>query len=228
MPRVPRNYIKTSYFHVITQGINKNYIFKYPDDIRYYIKIVYDLKEEYDIEIIAYCIMNNHAHILLKTEVLDNLSKYMHKINTKYAIYYNKKYNRVGYVFRDRYKSEGIYSEEHLYNCIKYIYNNPVKANICNRPEEYEFSNYKRNIKRFPINEKYVFLEVDENQEQLCRDVINDFLTENAIVLNSVKNDKKMLKELVKKLKNKYNVSFRCIAKELNIGREIIRNVYKS
>ena len=124
MPRFPRNYIKTTAFHVITQGINRSYIFENPEDIKYYIKVMYKLNEQCKIKIVAYCIMNNHAHILIETDKINNLSKYMQRLNTIYAKYYNKKYSRVGYVFRDRYKSEGIYSEEHLYNCIKYIYDN--------------------------------------------------------------------------------------------------------
>ena len=70
MPRIPRMYLNTEYFHVITQGINKNYIFDSQIDIKYYIKNMYDIKEKYNIEIIAYCIMNNHAHILIKCEVI--------------------------------------------------------------------------------------------------------------------------------------------------------------
>ena len=46
-------------------------------------------------------------------------------------------------MFKDRYKSEGIYTDSHLYSCIKYIYDNSVKARICNEPEEYLYSNYK-------------------------------------------------------------------------------------
>ena len=149
MPRFPRSYIKTTFFHIITQGINKSYIFENEEDIKYYINIMYKLSEEHEIKIIAYCIMNNHAHMLIETEKIKELSKYMQRLNTKYGKYYNKKYNRVGYVFRDRYKSEGIYSEEHLYNCIKYIYDNPVKAHICNKAEEYPYSNYGQWGRRF-------------------------------------------------------------------------------
>lgn len=67
MPRFPRTYIKTTAFHVITQGINKSYIFENPENIKYYIKVMYKLKEQCKIKIIAYCIMNNHAHILIET-----------------------------------------------------------------------------------------------------------------------------------------------------------------
>jgi len=73
MPRYPRSFIKTSYFHVITQGINKSYIFDADEDIKYYIKNMYELIEEHQIEMIAYCIMHNHAHMLIKTEELKKL-----------------------------------------------------------------------------------------------------------------------------------------------------------
>ena len=75
MPRFPRSYIQTSFFHVITQGINKSYIFENTEDIKYYIKIMHKLVRDLNIELIAYCIMNNHAHILIKTDEITELSK---------------------------------------------------------------------------------------------------------------------------------------------------------
>lgn len=224
MPRFPRSYIKTSFFHVITQGINKQYIFDQSEDIKYYIKIMYELLKEHNIEIIAYCIMNNHAHILIKTEIVKELSKYMQRLNTRYGKYYNKKYNRVGYVFRDRYKSEGIYSEEHLYNCIQYIYNNPVKAGICLKAEEYPYSNYKKIIGN--TTDSYSFIDIEKDTEKICKDVLAEFLQNNNINLLQLKNDKIKLKKLVILLKEKYNVSFRKISKEININREKLRRIY--
>lgn len=86
----------------------------------------------------------------------------MHCLNTKYVLYYNKKYKRTGYVFRDRYKAEGIYSEEQLHSCIKYIYDNPVKAGICDKAEEYEFSNYKKI--NFTNTREYSFIDIEEDK----------------------------------------------------------------
>ena len=57
MPRFPRNYLDTNYFHVMSQGINRSYIFENPVDIKFYIKNMYEIKEEYDVKIIAYCIL---------------------------------------------------------------------------------------------------------------------------------------------------------------------------
>ena len=226
MPRFPRSLIKTSYFHVIIQGINKSFIFNYPDDIKFYISTLYKLCTDYSINIIAYCIMNNHAHMLLNTENIKNLSDYMHKVNTRYALYYNKKYKRVGYVFRNRYKSEGIYSEEHLYNCIKYIYDNPVKAGICKKASEYPYSNFKKSIYINCIN-NYVFLDTEEDR-------VNEYMHLISLFLNEIPHDSILstenhmkLKNLIKTLKDSYKVSFRTMSKELKINRDRIRKIYK-
>ena len=92
MPRVPRNKLNTSFFHIITQGINKSYIFNEENEIKYYIKLLYKIKQKFNIRLISYCIMNNHSHILLETKNISNLSQYMQSVNTRYALYYNKKH----------------------------------------------------------------------------------------------------------------------------------------
>lgn len=223
MPRFPRNYLNTSFFHVMSQGIDKNFIFKDPIDIKFYTKNMYEIKDKYHIKIIAYCIMNNHTHILVETELIENLSKYMHCLNTRYGLYYNKKYKRVGYVFRDRYKAEGIYSEEQLHNCIKYIYDNPVKAGICSKPENYEFSNYRKiNI---ITKEEYVFIDVEEDKKLLCKRLVKEFLEEKKLKLEELRNNKIELSELMKILK-KHNLSFRTISDAVNINRERLRREY--
>ena len=185
---------------------------------------MYKLKQAQEIDIISYCIMNNHAHILIKTEILEELSKYMQRLNTSYAKYYNKKYDRVGYVFRDRYKAEGIYSENHLYNCIKYIYDNPVKAGICDKAEEYPYSNYKK-IK-IELNERYKFIDIDETTEEICKNIVHDFLIENKIEKEELKENEIKLKKLIRLMKEEYKISLRKISEELEIGREKIRRLY--
>lgn len=223
MSRIPRNYIKTSFFHVITQGINKSYIFERAEDIKYYIKIMYQLTLEQKIKIIGYCIMSNHAHMLIETEEINELSKYMQRLNTKYGKYYNKKYNRVGYVFRDRYRAQGIYTEKYLYNCLRYIYNNPVKAEICKNAEDYPYSNYKKIDGE--LNEDYTFIDIEDNDKNIG-EIIKKFLKGNEMELTDLKREKRKLKELVIILKKQYNISLRNIAKELHMGRETIRKLY--
>lgn len=210
----------------MTQGIDRSYIFEDIDDINLYIRTMYNLSNELGLKIIAYCIMNNHAHILIKTEDIHKLSKYMQRLNTKFGRYYNDRHERVGYVFRDRYKSEGIYCEEQLYNCIKYIYDNPVKAGICNTPEEYPYSNYKKiNI---VYENNYSFIDIDENDKFNCKTFIYNFLKENNIELEELTKNKLKLKELIIMLKKKHDISLRKISEELHLSREIVRRLYNN
>lgn len=103
MPRIARKNSISQFYHVIVQGINKEYIFKNSQYINKYKEIIVKKLEKSDITILSYCIMNNHAHFLIYSEKIENLSKFMQKINTSYSKFYNKENNRVGYVFRDRY-----------------------------------------------------------------------------------------------------------------------------
>ena len=98
---------------------------------------------DYNVKVIAYCIMSSHAHFIYYVDNTNEISNMMRKINTLYAKYYNQKYERVGYVFRDRFKSQYIYSRDYLLKCIKYIHMNPVKAQIVNSEKQYKFSSYE-------------------------------------------------------------------------------------
>ncbi|MBR3134498.1 MAG: transposase [Clostridia bacterium] len=229
MPRYPRNYIKTCFFHVITQGIEKTYIFESEEDIEFYLVKMYSLNQECEIKIIAYCIMNNHAHILLETSKVENLAKFMQRLNTAYAKYYNKKYSRVGYVFRNRYRSEGIYNEKYLYNCIKYIHYNPVKAGMCKHPWEYPYSNYKitKELDK-DYSEKYLFMDIDEDKNRECKNIIFKFLVDNKVTIKEIKMNKDIMKKIIVTLKDENNISLRKIAELLEVNRESIRKIYNS
>ena len=223
MSRQSRNKVITSFFHVMTQGINKSYIFEKEQEIKHYIDIMYKINNKYNVKIIAYCIMNNHAHLLLKVQAIEDLSGFMHNLNTQYAIFYNKRNNRVGYVFRDRYKSQGIYTENQLYNCISYIFYNPVKAGICKKPENYPYSNYKEskfNIKEPQLEED--FIEIDEEKKSTSQ-IIKEYL--NGEDINHIINNEEQLKKITTYLKLKKGISYRKIEKELGIGREKLRKL---
>ena len=226
MPRNPRNNIKGSFLHVIVQGINKSYIFDEEEDIKYFIKLMYEKNNENNIKIIAYCVMNNHAHILLETKDIEDLGKYMQVVNLMYAQYYNKKYNRVGYVFRDRYKSQEIVDDAHYYNCIKYIYDNPVKAGMCDRPEDYPYSNFKTTQKGIDFG--YQFIDTEEDIERNYKIFIKQSLIENKIEKDKLNENAIILKQIIEVLINKYGLSIRKVSKELNISRERVKKIYNS
>lgn len=86
--------------------------------------------------------MSNHVHFTIYVEDINELSQLMFKVNSKYAQMYNKKNNRCGVLFRNRYQIQPIFNERQSLNCIDYIYKNPVKAGMVSRCEDYKFSSY--------------------------------------------------------------------------------------
>lgn len=83
--------------------------------------------------------MSNHYHLLIEIED-ENLSKFMRQINSNYAIYFNKKYKRVGHLWQGRFKSWYVTDEAYLYTLILYIEQNPLKAHMVKSVEEYPYS----------------------------------------------------------------------------------------
>ena len=77
MPRIPRKYSQSNFYHIMVQGINKEYIFNTEQNMKKYQKLIKKKLENSNITILAYCIMNNHAHFLIYSENVSNLSKYM-------------------------------------------------------------------------------------------------------------------------------------------------------
>ena len=197
MSRISRKSFEAKYFHIMVQGIDKDFIFNNDEYKKEYIRLIYKYKEKFCIELLAFCIMDNHAHLLVYIDDINNMSNYMQKINTLYAMYYNKKLNnRVGHVFRNRFKSEAILNESHLINCIKYIHNNPVKANMVNAPKQYLYSSYRDYFykKGVALNEKLKefldlnvilygeeersFIDIESDKDRYIKKIIKDILRE--------------------------------------------------
>ena len=148
MPRKARKDLETSFFHIMVQGINREYIFERNECKEKYKSLLIKYMDEYEVKLLAYCVMDNHSHMLLFSERIENMSKFMKSVNTSYGQYYNKLFKRVGFVFRDRYLSEPIYTEKHLLGCIPYIHMNPVKAKLVTKQEKYKYSSYNEYLRK--------------------------------------------------------------------------------
>ena len=136
MSRTARVLSATGYYHVIIRGNNKEYLFEKNEAKIYFMKALKKVEAEGLLDLAAWCIMDNHVHLVIKTEPED-LAIAFKRINIKFAMYYNRKYKMVGHVFQDRFKSEVIESDEYLMNVIRYVHNNPVKARITDEPSNY-------------------------------------------------------------------------------------------
>ena len=168
MARIARKDYSSAYFHVIIQGYEKQYIFGKDSFKEKFLNLLFQEISKFQVTLLAYCIMGNHAHLLLHTESTVQMSLLMKNINSKFATYYNKVNKRVGYVFRDRFKSEPIINQRYLYTCLSYIHRNPVKAQIVRNMDEYRYSSYSNFLnKNGIVNDKVLFLIFGFSEEYL-------------------------------------------------------------
>lgn len=142
MSRSPREISDSSYYHVLVRGNDKEKIFFDDEDKNKILQILKSYSDLALLKLIAYCILDTHAHFLLKVDKYD-ISTIMKKVNITYAYYYNCKYNRTGHVFYDRFKSICIRDKEDVLPTIRFIHNNPISNGIVKKHDAYKWSSYK-------------------------------------------------------------------------------------
>ena len=139
----------------------------------------------------------------------------MKQVNSLYAMYYNKKNNRVGYVYRNRFKSVPIMNREQLYTCIKYIHMNPVKAKIVEKESNYKYSSYNDYLNKTGfIHEKilkFIFSSTDNYIEKF-----------QLIKYKNLEKEKNDLNEALESFLRKENIEFRQILKGRNYIKKFI------
>lgn len=250
MPRIARKDLNTPFIHVMVQGINKEYIFESKADIELYLSVINKNIENYNLTIMAYCMMNNHAHFLMYVEDIKELGEFMKICNLQYAHIYNKEKKRVGTLFRNRYRTEPIYNTKYLINCIKYIHNNPVKANMVNRCEDYKYSSYndykdnigvtQSKIVKEMFGERCNYLkmfneaiemrqmdisEEDEEIDNYISEGIREYQKEYAESLVEILSNREIFKKLIFYLKENCHIKYSETIKYFEISRGTINSL---
>ena len=126
------------YHHIYNRGVAKSNVFEDEKDKAKFIELLASLAREYKFNIHAFCLMDNHYHILVQN-TRENLSSGMRQLNAQYASYFNRRHDRVGHLWQDRFKSWYVLDEMYLFTLFKYIENNPVKAGISQTIGEYPY-----------------------------------------------------------------------------------------
>jgi len=129
-------------YHVMCRGNRKERVFHSSDDYERFEMLLWRYKIKFDIRIYAYCLMPNHIHLVLDPSNNKDLNKMMHGLNLSYAMWFNKKYEKTGHLWQDRFKSNIIQKDVYLLNCITYIETNPIRAKKCESLESYKWSSY--------------------------------------------------------------------------------------
>lgn len=130
MARIARRLIASEYWHVMLRGIGHMDLFMDDYDRSKFLSVLKKYTNEYSVPIYAFCLMDNHVHLLLKAQTED-LSVLFKKIEVSYSYYYKVKYEHVGHVFQNRFLSEPIKDSQYLLAAARYILRNPEAAGIC-------------------------------------------------------------------------------------------------
>lgn len=202
MPRSYRIKSLTHTYHIMIRGVNKEIIFHDDDDKEKFLQISKHYLSKYKIELFAYCLMDNHVHFLIKA--VENLNKFMQCVETVYALYFNKKYVRIGHLFQDRFKSIPVEEEKYLLECVRYIHQNPVKAKI-SLIDKYNWSSYKEYISKFEIiNTDYILNLFDTNRKiaiskyKIYMNVFGETSDIRNIILDDKMNDEEAIEYIEK------------------------------
>jgi REP element-mobilizing transposase RayT len=252
MPRQARIQSSTDYYHIMMRGNNRESIFNEDKQKRYFLESLKMQNEDQLIEIVAYCLMDNHVHIIVKANILD-LAKAIKSINIKYAMNFNQKLDRVGHVFQDRFKSEAIEDDKYLLQVIRYIHNNPVAAKMVKLPGDYYWSSYNEYINKNTIIEcqqkefvleyfshnlnqfvefhkqkdNYEYLEIkedieNERLEQAQQIISSYFIKRGLFEAKQIIKNPVYLEELIQNLVNESRLTHRQIASLLRVSNNAV------
>jgi len=180
MPRIARIVGAGYPHHIIERGNNRERVFRDPTDYEKYFFFLSKYSEEKEVPVLAYCLMPNHIHLLVRPSDEEALAKIMQGITLCYSKYFNEANGRTGRLWECRYHSTVIDGDRYLWTVSRYIENNPVRAGIVKRPEEYPYSSARAHIlgtkdtllkeplfDRRQLNEYRRFVKLEEDKRTL-------------------------------------------------------------
>ncbi|WP_175640723.1 transposase [Metabacillus schmidteae] len=216
MPREARVKSKTGIYHIIWRGANRQEIFHDEEDWKKFLDILKKYKTNCELIVYAWCLMNNHVHVLIK-EGNEDISITMKRIGVSYVGYYNWKYRTTGHLFQDRFKSENVETNKYLVTVVRYIHQNPVKAGMVKQTEDWEWSSCRGyyGIDLYPKNllDSHFILKMFSVDRTMAKDRFKEF--------NERKNSDKCLDDTVNEKRRLSDEEARLEIKKLLSSMEI-------
>jgi REP element-mobilizing transposase RayT len=139
MARPTRLEAEGAVYHVIARGNERRAIFRDDRDREEYLARVARYRERFGFKLLAYCLMDNHLHLAIERGPVE-LSRVMRSLHGPYTQWFNVRHGRVGHLFQGRYKALLVERDRYLLALVRYIHENPVKAGVVRRPQEYPWS----------------------------------------------------------------------------------------
>jgi len=141
MARKPRIHYPSAFYHVILRGNGGQDIFYSKEDRSRFYLLLQEGIERFGHRIHAFCLMSNHLHLVIQVGDMP-LAKIIQNISFRYTRYINKKKKRIGHLFQGRYKAILIDADSYLLELVRYIHNNPLRAGLADKPDQYQWSSH--------------------------------------------------------------------------------------
>ena len=138
MPRRARQKSSLGLYHVMMRGADRRILFADDEDNLGFLLSLKRAKQAGGFKLYAYCLMGNHVHLLVKEEK-EPLEIVIKRLGVSYVYHYNEKYDLLGHLFQDRYRSEPIETMAYFMDVLRYICQNPVKAGLIRNPLDYRW-----------------------------------------------------------------------------------------
>ncbi|MFB3163829.1 transposase [Neobacillus sp. 179-J 1A1 HS] len=141
MARKHRVWFPGAMYHITSRGNRRSAIFYDDFDREVYLQFLEEARHYFPFHLHSYCLMTNHIHLQIET-IQHHPKDMMKMLNSRYAMYFNKRYHLVGHVFQGRYGSKLINSSDYLLEVSRYIHLNPVEAKMVKSPKDFLWSSY--------------------------------------------------------------------------------------
>jgi REP element-mobilizing transposase RayT len=130
------------YYHIYNRGVSKSTLFREPTNFLYTIKKIQKYRLEHQVSVIAYCLLPNHYHLLLRQDGEKSAGNLPQSVFNSYSKAYNLKYSHSGTLFEGRFRAKPVQTTSHLLHLCRYIHGNPVKDGLVTDPADWPWSNY--------------------------------------------------------------------------------------
>ena len=136
MPRRPRNELPSGFFHITSRGVDSSFIFRDDNDRHRFVLLLQQVTALWGWRVLAWCLMGTHYHLVVESR-REQMSLAVHRLNCLHAMGFNRRYERRGHLFENRYSAWVIEDDEHLGATIEYVLENPVRAGLCTDPRDW-------------------------------------------------------------------------------------------
>ena len=142
MPYRYQEFQAGEYYHIYHRGGDRQKIFFENENYPYFFRLLKKYRDQFAMNVVAYCLMPNHFHFMLQPQRSDTLSQFMGKLQQSYVMAINKRYQRSGPLFQERFRHVHVYSERYQILLCRYIHVNPKKDGLVTDLRDWPYSDY--------------------------------------------------------------------------------------